>query len=448
MVEPMTRRLRGAAQIGMDTAVGEVGRYLGLRRAVAFAALDPDEVAAIQLTKLRDLLAHAGARVPYYRDLFAALDFDARDVTSVDDLATLPVLTKDIIRAQGDRMLDEQCPRRWLIRRKTGGSTAEPMQFWVTRGEYERQQTTVLRSFALIGVWPGDSVAKMWGYDYDHWAANAFAPATGRLYLDAYKSDPATFDRWIDAMRRARTRMIYGYTSIVHDFARHLLDRAAVLPHLRAVCTTAETLFAAQREDIERATRAPVFDQYGCHEVPRLASECTHGAMHEAPDAAVIETPPDGALLTSLQSYAMPLIRYAVGDVLHRTDDDDVPCACGLPFRRLALEVGRVYHMYTAPDGGRIHPSYFCKPIYQIDAVREFQVRFGPDHRVELRVAYAPGRSDAGRAALARVTAEIGARIGDGRVSVREVDRIPRTRRGKRPVVVACVEPSARPRPD
>ncbi|MGH9940779.1 MAG: hypothetical protein ACRD9R_00280, partial [Pyrinomonadaceae bacterium] len=92
--------------------------------------VSPAEVRGDQFRRLSALLAHAEARVPYYRELFRSLGIESRDVRSLEDFARLPILTKDIIRERWRELVREDVPLESLSRHHSGGSTGVPLTFY------------------------------------------------------------------------------------------------------------------------------------------------------------------------------------------------------------------------------------------------------------------------------------------------------------------------------
>ena len=90
---------------------------------------DEGRLEQLRLSRLRRLLASAGARVPYYRNLFADIGFKVEEVASLADLARLPLLDKSAIRANSDALKAENATD--LARFNTGGSSGEPLVFYI-----------------------------------------------------------------------------------------------------------------------------------------------------------------------------------------------------------------------------------------------------------------------------------------------------------------------------
>ncbi len=440
------RQFRHGLNRLIGAASGDSARFAALERAMEWTRLGPDEVRERQLLQLRKVLVHAQATVPYWREVFEDCRFDPAALRDTSELSRLPVLTKTIIREQGERMLSSVFPRRILRERRTGGSTGEPLRFYVTREEFEEQMGIALRSQALVGIRPGDAMAKFWGYRSPNRFGNLIAPLTGRVYLDAYATDENDLNRYLRLLRRTPPRLIYGYTQAIHELAKHAERIGADIPGLAIIATTAEKLHPEQRLRMESVFGAKVIDMYGAHEAPRLASECLAGRMHLAPDSAVMEFDPlpdtDDAdscrvLMTSLTGFAMPLIRYDIGDQARPAPGG---CECGLPFACMSMDVGKAHHMFALPSGRRLFSGYFYKPVYGIDAIARFQICHA--ERDLIRIAYVPvaAREVEAKAELERVIEPMRAELaGEAAIVIEAVADIPRTPSGKQPAVVSLV---------
>lgn len=447
LLTPMRRPfgfLRGTVDRAVAAARGEGLRSRYLSETMAVARLSPEHLQKLQLERLRSLCYHAGRTVPYWRDLFCRLDFDPRGLNRVEDLEALPVLTKEIIRAQGDRMLSESADKRALVPRSTGGSTGDPLKFWIDRPSLEKQFAVNERGYRLLGLSSGDPVAKIWGYGRDFERTNlATAAAIGRTYHDAFDTSSRAMSRWLRTMRVSRPVAIYGYTSAVAQFARFVADLGENLPHLKFVCVTAEKLFPEARRTIAQGLGAPVIDLYGCHEVVRLAHECPHGSMHIDSDGAVVEisrTDSVGSsgriIITSLFSQAMPFIRYDVGDYGAFQPGG---CPCGQPFPLMSVDLGKIHHVFSFSKGAKVHTTAFTKELYPIEALSAFQVvHESRDHVLLLAVPRAH-RTEEAKERLEAAARKIAERLKGVKIDARLVDVIPKTQRGKQPYVISRV---------
>jgi phenylacetate-CoA ligase len=169
-------------------------------------------------------------------------------------------------------------------------------------------------------------------------------------WLDAAQITEAKLAAFHHTLLRYRPRIIQAYARSAVLFARYLEEQKLVAHRPRALVTSAEVLEWQDRQLLERVFGCPVFDRYGCREVSVVASECSgHDGLHVMAEGLYVEIEtPDGparpgqmgaVLVTDLLNYAMPLIRYRIGDMATWAPG---PCACGRALPRLQCVVGRV----------------------------------------------------------------------------------------------------------
>ena len=405
-------------------------------------------VAADQLHRLRQLLEHSKVHVPHYRDMLTG---------SPVDLSRLPVLTKDVIRTESDRMLSDTFSREALIEKSTGGSTGEPLVFYRHREYLHASQMGTFRNLSLCGWLPGDPVANFWGVnDPRHFRKRALKEQFGMGFytFNAFDAGPQVFGAWLRRLDTVRPVVLYGYASTIWLFCKWLKDvhpqkswktRKGWDHRLKGVFLTAERLHGFQRELIEEVLGVPVFNLYGSTEIQNIAFECTHGNMHVATDFVVVEVdgPPGEAgdfLLTSLHNYAMPFIRYRNGD---RGRLLGYVCDCGIEMPCISLDISRTCDNFRTRSGRVIHGEFFTHVMEGIQGVAKFQFRQTSLERVELRVVRANHGSGGGvvDSSVARVPGIVSGKTdGELQVEVMWVDDIPPTNRGKHLFTISEIE--------
>ena len=164
---------------------------------------------------------------------------------------------------------------------------------------------------------------------------------------------------YIEALRRFQPAMIHGYPSSIYLIAHYLVENNISDIRPKAVFTASETLLDFQRKIIEEAFGCKVFSWYGNTEMVAHATECELGGMHVQLLHSVMEITDEkgnpvgegveGIMIgTGLDNWAMPLIRYKVGDVA-------VPalrrCSCGRGYPLVEKIVGRVEDYVVTPEG-------------------------------------------------------------------------------------------------
>jgi phenylacetate-CoA ligase len=181
-----------------------------------------------------------------------------------------------------------------------------------------------------------------------------------REHIDLTRRDPR---HYVETLLRVRPQIITAYPSILQMVIRaaSAAELARIRP--RAIHLHSELLTDGIRDAIRQAFACDCFDDYSTFEFHHVAYECRRHRYHLAADNVIAEFVRDGRavapgeageiLLTGLTNRAMPLLRYAIGDV-GVAGDEECPCGRGFPTMRL-LE-GRVDDFLVLPSGRRISP--------------------------------------------------------------------------------------------
>jgi phenylacetate-CoA ligase len=238
---------------------------------------------------------------------------------------------------------------------------------------------------------------------------------------------------------------VIGYPSVVEALAREqLAGRLSILRNrpVGAVVTLSEPLLPSARRSIAEAFDVPVDDFYATGECMYIARSCPHGtALHVASDMALLEVVDQGGrpvppgtfghkvLLTNLENFVQPFIRYEVSDVVAW---EEAACACGSPFPRLKSVSGRTDDiLHVAGEQGRsetIHPYWLMVPLLERHDIRDYQIRQLASDALEVSVVPSdarPGPGLLGEVEAALRASLLSARVDANlRIQVDVVDRI------------------------
>lgn len=403
----------------------------------------PDRLQQHQDERLRQMVEFCVAQVPHYRDLFRDLGLAAGSIRTATDLAQLPVLEKETVRARPERFVPERGRgRERLLPATTGGTTGTPLRFFVTPSALQYNYAAYeVRFRQWAGARFGQRTASLNGrvvvpahqQGPPFWRHNL---AFNQLYLSAYHLSPGNLPAYVDKLRRYAPEVVVGYVSTVHVLARHLLDHGlvgAVRP--RAVLVSSETLFPWLRADIEAAFGCRVTNGYSLGELTAMISECPAGTMHVSPEYGVVEAVAGDAgteLVTStLCNRGMPLLRYRTGDLV--VPGSGAPCACGRGLPTVAEILGRVDDRVLTPDGRTVGPAPLSLAFQGIRGLRAAQVVQDEIGRVTVVVATTAGYGDDEER---RLRAELAARLGPSlAIGFERVDEVPRTAGGKQRLI-------------
>ena len=339
----------------------------------------------------------AGVHSPWFRRSYRGHGA----IATLESFRRLPVVTKQDVREHVESMLRDGVDPAALQRGATGGSTGVPTPYYHDDAWWVRASAAALRADAWTGWRIGERHATLWGTPLRETRRARCARVLGerarnQLFLPGFDLSDAHVDENLDRIARARPRLVTGYASVLAAHARRVLERGLRLTPPRAVISAAETLRPATREDAERAFGAPVFDRYGCREIGIIAQECSeHAGLHVASEHVYVEIDVDGrparpgetgrVLLTLLGAPAFPFVRYEVGDTAVAADDF-APCACGLPFPRIARVEGRLLDVLRRADGSAVSGTFFPHLMKEFAWVRAFQVAQDALGAVEVRI--------------------------------------------------------------
>jgi len=449
-LEQAYRRSPVLAQNAMATAFGvreRWRRYGGKFRAYCDEVdrgqwLTEEELAQVQAERLRAMVAFSAACVPYYRTLFEDLGITPDDIRSADDLACLPVLQKETVRASPEAFRPEVLGERALVQ-TTGGTTGTPLRCWVTASALQYSYAAYeVRFRRWAGVALGDRMASINGRTIvpsdqvgpPFWRHNL---AFNQLYLSAYHLTDENLPSYVRRLERYQPEVLVGYVSSVHLLADHINRHGlvgAVRP--RAVLLSSETLFPWMRVEIERAFGCKAHDGYGLGELAAFATECSRGGMHVSPEYGVVEAVEvDGEkhlVATGLFNRAMPLLRYDTGDVVDLASPSR-RCDCGRELPLVDALLGRADDYVCTPDGRSVGPAPLSLAFQGVPGIREAQIR--QDDVTSIVVSLVVGPSY-GVDEQARLERELRERLGAAlAIEYAQVDVIPRTAWGKRRLV-------------
>jgi phenylacetate-CoA ligase len=318
--------------------------------------------------QLRRLIRHAYASVPHYRDLLDRHGIRPEDIRSVDDLAAVPVTSRRELQARTARevVARDVDPARLIVRR-TSGRSGQPLS--IRRTWFEERLLGGFRWRALhaMGWRPTDRHAEIEevGPTHPHDSQFVHRALQGiglcrQARIHALQAP--------DAIRRALRAfgpdIVTGYAGALTRVAQTLSDADRATLRVRFAATHSEVLTPQMRQQIATGFAAPVYEIYDCNECNMIAWQCVcSGALHVCDDAVVVEILADGrpvapgergeVVVTSLHSFAMPIIRYRLGDIATR---GRATCPCGQPFSTLHRIQGRMADYFPLPGGRLLHP--------------------------------------------------------------------------------------------
>ena len=347
------------------------------------AWLPYSELKKIQLKKLRCIIKYAYENVPFYHQRFNMVKVKPSHIKSLEDLRKIPVLTKSEVQMNTSLLISRRMKKERCRKEETSGTTGIPLTIFSEKTASYIMAANKLRHNVENG---------------------------GRLFRDRYalllpirkRSQTTVLGSLIKRLGILRRRLMCtedAIEDIIKRLAEFKPDAVDALPSFllllareqenkgmfirpRLVFSSGELLDARSRKLINTAFETEMFDIYGCTEAGNIAWECSeHAGYHTNMDLVVTEFVKDSEygvvgesgeiILTPLWNYAMPLIRYKIGDIGIQSDET-CPCGRGLPLMKV-LE-GRSDDFIILPSG-RIIPPYVTSMYFSnIEGIAEYKI--------------------------------------------------------------------------
>ncbi|KZZ53560.1 phenylacetate--CoA ligase family protein, partial [Oleiphilus sp. HI0123] len=346
-----------------------------------------DELEAIQLAKLRKLLVHAAKTCDFYRRQWDEIGFDPSEIQSVEELSQLPILDKDVVRENYDSFVSSSF-RGKNIKKTTGGSSGVPFQFELDAESNERRQAVMWRGYGGLNAGLGEKTLYLWGASIA--PVGARSELKERLYhafynrkiLNSFKMTQQNIGSYVEVLNKYKPQAVVSYVNPIVQLSDYILTNNIKVGPPKSILTGAEPLYEFQREKIEAAFQAPVYNTYGCREFMLIGSECERRqGLHVNIDHLVVETVDEqgvaaksgDVLITDLYNYGFPLIRYRNGDRA-TWQDSSYQCECGSNFPMIKSVDGRKLDLVKTSDGRSIPGEFFPHLLKDYRNIRQFQV--------------------------------------------------------------------------
>jgi len=408
-----------------------------------------DQLKEFQNQNLRQIVRHAYARTRYYKELFDRNGIEIDEIATVDDLQRLPILDKNVLKERSRQFIANPPGLKKSLKIYTSGTTGSPLTVYYDLDSRRKNYAFFKRVRKWRKIRVGDRRATFYGraiippnqHEPPFWRYDI---AENNYLFSSYHMTPTNLSFYCEKLLKIQPREIRGYPSSLNTIAQYINENHLNGIRPKAVFTTAETLLDNFRENIETAFGCKVTDTYGCTEMAFYITQCEFGTYHAHPEYGIIETindagepvigEPGQLVCTSFINYAMPLIRYRLGDLVTIKKEE---CRCGRHFPVVGEIVGRVDDIIITPEGKKVGR---LDPIFKGGLnIKETQIVQTAIDEIVLKIVPAVGYSDDDRRFLED---QLIRRIGASTKFVFEtVDEIPRDQRGKFRSVVSLINP-------
>jgi phenylacetate-CoA ligase len=423
--------------------------YTELHTSLKLHRSENEDILKYQNDKFVKLLKHAKENVPYYSEIL-------NNVFIINDIQKIPFLTKSIIKERKLDLKAKNYPESEFVENSTSGSTGESMHFYSDRND-KYSEACAIRGDMLTGWEYGERNIVIWGAARDIRKIKNFSKWVNQKYVQNYKIlssfdlSEQDVDDYIKTINAFRPALIIGYPTALFLLANHILKYNKQVVKVKGVISAGETLYEFQREIIEKAFHNKVFNRYGCRDVYQIASECeAHNGLHISADHVIVEIVDEKGepvkpgemgeiVVTDLDNFAFPIIRYKIGDI-GVLKDPGYKCSCGINLPMLDTVEGRTMDIIVGTNGNRLSGNFWTLFFrHNFSGIEKFQV-IQETKRTIILYFEVNGSYNA----LNEITIknEIRKKLGDDiDIEINIVDKISKTATGKHKWIASKVSP-------
>jgi len=395
--------------------------------------LKADELRELQNKKLRGIIRHSYEYVPYYHTLFEEVNLDPDDVKTIEDLDKIPITSKSDVRDLPFEKIvasNIDLTKCWIER--TSGTTGTPMTiYWEKKAKLVDQLLKYLWQLEC-----GDKITNRQVVIGVGWVPESHSLQKIGIFRTKRISPFDDVKTQIEEIKRFDPRTMNAYPSCVSEIAKEIIEEDVQGINICLIFPGGETLDEYTRKLGEEAFNAEIFDHYGAIEVGRIYNECViHKGYHTSAERVIVEIIRDGeavsrgkegeVTVTNFDNYAMPFIRYNLGDLGVLIGDD---CSCGSCFPLMRLTAGRKKDMVELPDGRVVSVLAVISVLNNIQGIKQFQLI--QEKTSHFLVKVVKGRMFVGET-VGEVKQMLESVLDDIEIEVMIVDNIPRDKSGK-----------------
>ena len=333
--------------------------------------LEKDYILSIQNKKLKMIVDYVYKNNKFYHDLFLTNNIKVSEIKNVKDLNKLPVIDKSNIRDNYVEIISKDYDVNKINKANTSGTTGTPLVIYYSAYEDLMRKAKQIRANKNIGLKIRDNWVTI--VAPHHFPKKIFSiQSMFKIYNLQTVSVFLDIDSQIEILKRLKPDILDGYATAIYLLACRLEKTGTQGIKPRAIITSAELLTKSDRDKIEYVFNVPVYDQYSCIEFGRVAWECRErSGYHFDADNMIVqfldesgEEVGDGEsgkiVCTSLFNYAMPLIRYSMGDFGIPSSES---CSCGINLPIIKSIEGRKDSIIILPDGRRLSPRVLASTV-------------------------------------------------------------------------------------
>lgn len=404
--------------------------------------LSARELERIQFDRLAQILAYARTNVPFYKNIDHLSD-------SFEFVKQFPVMRKTDINEHINQLVTQ--PKEKLIAESGSGSTGIQGTVYMDKSAQASQRAMQMLWFEWSGYRMGDSILQTGITPKRGFVKKAKDYFLNTDYTPAFNLDTDAVRKILRKVEKQPRQYLFGYASSLYVLAQTAVELGISNINFKHAVSWGDKLFPHYRKVIRQAFGCETLDTYGCTEGTMIGAECPQGKFHlsinqcflEIVDDDGLPVPPGNigkVLATRLDNYAMPLIRYYVGDLAELEPGEPTTCACGRSLPLLRRVVGRDTDIVRTRSGKQMIVHFFTGIFEHIPQIQQFKVV--QENLDEINIFYIP-KTDFRREVLSEIEARIYVHLQEKLpINWIETSRIEATKSGKPQIIQSFLKQS------
>ena len=410
------------------TLLDAAPRYAQLLRSQYWPAQRLDAYREEHLRRTLD----AAAKIPFYANRIG-------DASSIDEFRDLPILRREDVPFLFRSARSLYPPGRQFAQASSSGTVGPRAQHMFDRSHQRGRHAARARYLRANGWNPIERTAWLAGARFlysDQLGFDDQQFVTRLLVGVRFFAISIELPTLASAIAKLDPVFIYLYPSMLDALMRTFDKQRQRLPSLRRIFTGAEVLDGSLRERARHQLGVQIADNYGSTEA-FIAWQCPAGNYHQNAELVLIEIVDQAGravatgqmgrvLITTLENYLMPLVRYEIGDYAIATSDT---CSCGRTLPLIGKVVGRGMNLFRTADGRLIGTWDLLNTLRLFPEIATFQIVQKAVDRILVKYV---AQSPIGPEAESKVRREFVPYMGPAvSIEFERVPEIPRTPGGK-----------------
>lgn len=346
-----------------------------------------------QKNKISNILSIATENIEYYK----GLGIHTKDF-SYSDFKKIPILTKEIIRHHSDVLVNPNYQRlNEVLKNTSGGSTGEPITFFVTKEQDPHGYANYYLALHQNGVNIYDASVDLWGAERDMHNTDSKFDLSSFLYnkttLNTFVLSDEIIKTYIIRLNKIKPKFIKAYVHSIYEISKFINKNNITINFTPTIHCTTGPLYPEMKSEIIKAFNdARVYNYYGSREVSAIATEIKDQEglfvlydnvfveILDKDNQPVKKGEEGEVVITTLNNFYMPLLRYKIGDRAIKGDD--------LEFGTLKFDavVGRTLGVIHKKDGTKIDGQFFTSLFFYKNGIKNFQLIQKTISDLELRI--------------------------------------------------------------